>query len=459
LLDEFRDQGFVTFGSCTDGIETSARVEVTGSDVGLPVTLKDALPEERTGACDPQAVAGFDAADTRLIQMHLDAESAALHRQLVSPQSRSSGALTDTKETRFVAEFSLSPAHARSPGQANLRGQSSLLTCDATRLSYSINLERGRERFLIPEAEGGVGTDKFNLISMCLDPMYLNQVSANHLLRDAELFASAYELVELRINGETQGVYLLIENVTDSLRRRYAGLESVLRRSQPPEVKFPDEEDVGANAAALAQFDALPAPWVGLSGTDRLQLASSRVDLPRFLYYVAFNALLDNADWVDEPYFAGLEGFGPNGAETSFRVYGWDADDILEGGCDHPGSVVPDPFGLLGCAEHALELGLFGTRPGGGPAVDDEAYARYVDVLEQTSQYLTEERVRSAFRRTAADLAPFAADPRIVEAMPDWRGVADVGSALDAAVVERVASYRLRRSELLGRIRAYRASH
>jgi hypothetical protein len=67
LLDEFRDQGFVTFGSCTDGIETSARVEVTGSDVGLPVTLKDALPEERTGACDPPAVAGFDAAETRVM--------------------------------------------------------------------------------------------------------------------------------------------------------------------------------------------------------------------------------------------------------------------------------------------------------------------------------------------------------------------------------------------------------
>jgi hypothetical protein len=295
---------------------------------------------------------------------------------------------------------------------------------------------------------------------MCLDPMYMNQVAANYLMREAEMFGPAFRLVEFRIKGQTQGVYLLLENMTDTALRSRAGVASVLRRDDPVEVKFPDVEDAAAADLALAQFDALAASWSGVPGGARLEMASSRLELYRFLYYTAFNSLLENADWGDEPYFVSSSSSRAGGSQPVFRVYGWDADDILKGACDHPEAVIEDSFGLLGCAEHALELALFdGRPPGGAPAADDEVYALYVDVLERTLEYFSEAKVAAAFERTGNELKRFAVDPAITAVMPDWRNVPDAAAAIDERVEDRKAAFRERRNTLVENLAAYRESH
>lgn len=460
LVDELRTQGVVTFGHCTDGVEKETVVRSVEGGAELSLTLRDALPEEQVSSCDPELVAKFEYYPSEVVEMHVSGETQELHSQLILPESRTIDEVSATKEVILPVEFNMSSLHERSSAEVHLRGRTSLSTCDPHRLSYAVNLERGRERFFISEEERGIGTDKFTLVAMCLDPTYLNQISANALMGEMGLFSAAHKLVEFRINGESQGVYLLLENATDTFLRSYAGVVSVLRRGTPDEVKFPDDEDAMAVFDARSAFEGVTDGWADLDGAARLEAAEKAIDLRRFFYYVAFNSLLHNADWGDEPYFVGLASLRDGQPTPAFRVFAWDNDDILKGGCDHARSVADDPFALIGCAEENIELALFGVKSDDDPtAADDEVYALYVDLLEQTMEHLTEARAGDAFERTAMRLKTFAMDPHIVAAMPEWRDLEDVPAAIDAAVDEKKAAFARRRAEIAENVQIYRASH
>ena len=116
---------------------------------------------------------------------------------------------------------------------------------------------------------------------------------------------------------------------------------------------------------------------------------------------------------------------GPDGPRPFFFVNGWDPDDVLLDDCAHS-DVIEDPFGLIGCAEHALEKAVFTGSARGNEIVDDELYAMYVDALEIVVAELTEERIGALYDESAEELITFAADPAIVEVMPDWRNEDDV---------------------------------
>jgi hypothetical protein len=456
LVNEFRKQGVVTFGLCTDGASQEAVIRSVEGGAVLPLTLREALPEEQVGVCDPEQVASFEYYPTEVVEMHLSGETQEIHSTLILPESRTPERASETKDVVLSVELNMSSLHARSSAEVHLRGQSSLALCDSHRLSYAVNLEKGRERFFVAEDERGVGTDKYILVAMCLDPSYLNQVSANTLMAEMELFSAAHRLVEFRINGKSQGVYLLIENATDTFLRSYSGVMSLVRRNSPDEIKFPEDEESPEAEEALTTFETVSDGWAALNGVARLSEAEKSIDLRRFLYYVAFNSLLENADWGDEPYFVGLSSLKGGQPTPSFRVYGWDNDDILKGGCDHASAVVEDPFALIGCVEEKIERALFGVRSGEASVVDDEVYGLYVQVLEQTLEYLSEARVGDAFERTAMQLKVFATDSEIVAAMPEWKDLEDVPAAIDLAIGEKKAAFALHRAEIAENLRRYR---
>jgi hypothetical protein len=449
-LNAIRGAGFVTFGVCGDGLLTPAVVSSSESSAERALELKDALLEEQEGTCDAELVRDFSYYDTNLIELTFDDPAQReLYEEAVSQRD-------DTIE--FALSGRLSPDHGTTLVLANLRGGTSLQQCPEARMNFSIDFDGGRERFFFDESSGSVGSDEFYLTAMCLDPMYVNQLTMDRLMASLGMFVSGTRLVELRVDGETQGVYLLMEQVKEALVRSQSNLLSVLRRrNEGMEVKFPGEDDVAGQELATQQFDDMLGAAENLSGPERLQSLAPQLDLHRYMFFVAVQSVIDNADWGDEPTFFATATLGPNGTAPIFAVNGWDPDDVLLGRCAHD-DVLEDAFGMIGCAEHPLEKAIFAADRQGIEVIDDEVYALYVDALEVVLAALTEEVVNDYYDRTVEELDGFLADPAIVAVMPDWAGVEDPRAAILGLVEQRKQQFAEHRVFLAGQLETYRAS-
>lgn len=448
-LDALRQAGFVTVGVCGDGLVTPARAYA--GLASAEIELKDALVEEQTEGCDVVEVRDFEFYDTRVVELEFDdEEQRSVYDQAVDERD---------DEVTFALTARLSPDHAPTPTVANLRGGTSLSQCPSNRMNFSIDFDGGRERFFFPEASGSVGSDEFYLTAMCLDPMYVNQLAMDRLMASLGMFVSGVRLVEVRVDGSSQGVYLLMEQVKEALIRTESGLMSVVRRRNGAgDVKFPGVDDPDGQELALDDFDALRNDAEGLSGAARLEHLAPRLDLHRYMFFAAVQSAIFNADWADEPTFWATATYGPQGNAPYFQVNGWDPDDVLLGECAHD-AVLEDPFDLIGCAEHSLDKAIFGADRRAEEIVDDEVYALYVEALDVVLSHLTEERVGAFYDAAVAELTPFTQNQEIVDVMPDWRNQDDPLAAVVTLVSERKEAFAERRSHLLEGLASYRATH
>lgn len=267
---------------------------------------------------------------------------------------------------------------------AHFRGQTSL---DCVRKSVSVNLSGSDKRRVAPFAAG----DEFYLISMCKDDGYFNQVFADRLMRDMGIFPLGFRYVKLFLNGENQGVYLLLADAADSLVDRMVQPATVLRRrfdpeDEPVDVKYPND-DAGM-AFAAGQYALLMETVVNTPADQLLETLSVRMDLDGYLRWLAFNALFYNGDFVDEAYFyASRETKGA----WYFRFMGWDPDDLFSS-CHHGGKwALPDPNGLLYCAEADLDVALIRSSAVYGRYVEWVGYLAQNDLAQPKIEQVMEE--------------------------------------------------------------------
>lgn len=262
-------------------------------------------------------------------------------------------------------------ASAPMEAQAHFRGQSSL---DCARKSYTVNLTGPEQRRLAP----GAANDEFYLIGQCLDDGYFRQLFANAFYREHALFPLDHRLVELRLNGESRGAYLLLEKPDETLPGDHLALEAVIRRrfdpeDKPEDVKYP--KDPALAAQVLASYKSATSLVETEPAGSLSEALDRRVDLDRHLLYLAFQAVMKNGDYVDEAYFYGVrEGEDPT-VPLYFRPMGWDSDDLFSV-CHHQGKhATPDPHNMAFCVEGDLELGIY--------AADDlyERFAEHVETL------------------------------------------------------------------------------
>ena len=237
--------------------------------------------------------------------------------------------------------------------KVRFRGVSSLRDC-ARRKSMKVNL-RGRGRFRL--APGSAG-DEFLLISMCYDDRYVKSKLVFSLAKRLGAFPHAARYVRVLIENplvgsvrrektpwrdddddadvkkkkktpvlENEGLYLLVDDPVSSLERRFARVETVVRRRNDakrsrepgkgtPEVKRPksDEKRGLRNQAALRRYDRL-ARVAGTCATSRRTAAAAdgglpcyealdeRLDLEQYFRWTALMTLVGSGDHVDETWF------------------------------------------------------------------------------------------------------------------------------------------------------------
>jgi hypothetical protein len=398
-VESFRD-AFHELGLCGVPLEgREAELTLQGQDRGLVVELEGGAPEDRspslTASCSAQAVLDGPRPYPEVIDFELTPAEWAVYQQRLATGSEDDFALS-------VRVWDDGPAGVAS---AHLRGQASFW-CE--RRNYTLDLATNAKRHWLP----GAATDELYLLSMCLDDRYVRAYTVYQLYARLGVFPLKFRFVELRLNGQSRGVYLLLEKASEALVDHDARVRAVIRRgfyggSTYPDVKYTTTTVPEAEAAYASLLSDLALP----TGEALSAALDDRVDSRGYLALLAMNSLLQNGDYVDESWLSSTEHLHADGTIGDWYAFvGWDPDDAFSS-CHYGGAYAyADPYALAYCAEAEIdELVL----------QDAVTYARYVDVLEALSSEITPAVFDDAADATAADLSYYLQQPGIAAAMTE----------------------------------------
>ena len=432
-------QGLHSLGACT-GLKPDEPVTLTTTEgASWPFVLPEGPGELEEMDCNAEAIAALQHDFPGTVEF------------LFSPQEREiyDGKVSDKDQKDFTLQVRLGDAPPVA-ATAHLRGQTSL---DCARKSYTVNLKGDHGRHILP----GSATDEFYLISMCKDDRYFQQYLANVLAAPQGLFPLQFGLVELFVEGETKGVYLLLEKTKEALLEDHSRVYSVIRRRFDPGETSPDllHPATGTiDGPAGAAYFALAEIGGSFTGEALLTEMNRHMDFDQFLRILAFQTLLGNGDYVDEVIFYSTEAVRSGGKREWFQAMAWDMDDLFSA-CHHSGKhAIVDPHEILYCAEGNIEKAVMG---------DPLVYARFVGLLEELmSEQITEAAVDAGLEQTAAALLPFFDDPAICAAMtvlvernPEAIDPAVARADIQAHMDTLRGQYAARRDKLATRIKAY----
>ncbi len=133
--------------------------------------------------------------------------------------------LREESRTDFSLSIRIGVGEELLPARAHFRGHT---TFSCERRNYTLNLNGMRPRNAL---EGSV-TDEFFLLSLCFDDRYVRQHTVLQIWKQLGLFPFEFRYVELTIDGESRGVYLLVEKL-DRLRIAEETSTSSTRRQAP----------------------------------------------------------------------------------------------------------------------------------------------------------------------------------------------------------------------------------
>jgi len=359
--------------------------------------------------------------------------------------------LQDPKRTDFSLSVRMGEGLEPLAATAHFRGQSSY-RCE--RKNYTLNLQGRRPGSVLTDS----ATDEFFLLSLCKDDYYVRQHTVLQLWTKLGLFPLDFRYVELTIEGESRGVYLLVEKL-DRLRIVDDELLAVLRRgSRRGQTHVELKYSHGTVKSPAADYNTFTQSLSGLSGTELLAAFRERMDVDQYLLWVATNTLLRNGDSVDELWLLVQDHVDPRGRRSHYyRFAGWDPEDIFKP-CHFEGrNAFVDPNGLVYCAEAEWDHYLFS---------DPLCYEYYIDILEDVIENrLTEAMFQAACERTGNELSRFLSRPQVSAAMieliatnPQTIEPAVAKAEIQKALQELLFNFSRERVKLVERIAAYRDS-
>lgn len=392
-LDAVDDAGLALLGFCDPGTDLELSLTV-GDRVISSFGLGDAAVEHILAECTPPDALAAGPAPTPVVEFTFSDDERAIYDQFHAANN----------ESDFFGSFRLAPETVSAPMEAKFRGQSSGA---CVRKNFGVNLDGSDLRHVI----AGTGADEFDLISMCLDEYYVNQTNADALLAEFGLWRLAFDLIELRIDGVSQGIYLYIEDAAEEVEREVSRARALIRRrtdidNKPAETKWSFDDD---DAAALNRYNAWVSTVESLEQTALIEHLEATLDLDQYLEWIALMSLLQNGDYIDEVFFIAEETTAADGSVADFyTIQTWDPDDIFSD-CHHGGRfAIVDDNGLLYCAEARIDHAIFAE-----PLI----YARYVDVLEAMLAELDVERFSARAQATRDELVTFLEDNEVRAAM------------------------------------------
>lgn len=299
-----------------------------------------------------------------------------------------------------------------------VRGKSAL---DFRRKSYAVFLH---EPVLIENRYGTHAKQltRFKLIALAQDYTYIENRIAFGILEEAGLMPLFFKFVEFRINGATQGVYMLIEDPEQYYLEN--GSEYIIRRGYNHGIDdaayFPAARFI-AEEAYQKRFLEIYQSLARFDGDELFSYIAARLDTEQYFFKMGIDYLLKNGDYTDEVYlYAQVE------RDTiRYKLIPWDYDDIFR---EQPHEVgvawgtgtiygkrtyasvqdIIDEIGekLIFSIEDDLDYTI---------AMDTVLYRAYTSALKRLTGILDGNLLDRVFAETESELATFYAAPSVID--------------------------------------------
>lgn len=319
--------------------------------------------------------------------------------------SRDTSYTIDEADMKFTLDKqSLDLDEIRTRGKSALRFQ---------RKSFTVKL---KESITLSSIDGSKikNLSRFKLISMAMDYTYIENRIGLGILDEQELMPLFYRYVELKINGSTQGIYMLIEDPEKYYEEH--GSEYILRRSyynsiidseyEPSFHSIPRED-------YETRFKEIYSKLTLLQGEALYEALNQRLDLEQYFRKMGIDYLLQNGDYTDELYLYALV----QQDQIRFSIIPWDYDDLFR---NYPHEVgitwgTGHLFGDRYYATHQDILDEIGDKMifsieddlDYAIAMDPYLYERYETCLAAMIEKMAPEDLDALFEQVKYELLPF----------------------------------------------------
>ncbi len=225
--------------------------------------------------------------------------------------------------------------------EANLKVYSEGQLTDEEQVSVSTrgqsSLKFPRKNFAVKalkEADGEskklkVGGIKSKSITMSASPedlLFVKNSIGYSLLKAIGIHSLKTQFAEVKLNGVSQGLYMLTENQTDNLMKEQDA-EIVIRRRYNDALEVKDAKKELSEADILkyqATLKSVHKSIREMQGSHLIATLEKNLNLKNYLKWLAFNYIVKNGDYSDEIYFYGKKNAA---GEIYFDVSPWDMDD------------------------------------------------------------------------------------------------------------------------------------
>ena len=281
--------------------------------------------------------------------------------------------------------------------EVSTRGQTTLFY---RRKSYSFDLQSEAS------FHHGKKTKKFKrfyLLGLSMDRNYANNRLAFEMMETSELFHLFYAYCDLRINGQSEGVCMILERPEDwAMKRKDSPL--LIRRgynNSMDKFKAGNTADKEMIKKYRANFREIYRSLDKYEGEELYRTISAWLETDVYMKWLAFNYFIRNGDYTDEVYF-----FVDPGT-VKFNVIPWDYDDVFSAapheGYEESRKITGDK--LFFSAEDLLDKKI---------VTDPYLYKMYLVQFEELLNELSPDVLKHIFEKTYAELYPYYSNDEII---------------------------------------------
>lgn len=283
------------------------------------------------------------------------------------------------------------------PEEINTRGQSTLYF---KRKSYSFSL---KSEASFRHGERTESLKKFFVLSLSMDKNYCSNRLAFEMMEASQFFDLFYSFCELQINGQSEGICMVIERPEDwAMKKKDSPL--LIRRGYNntiDKIKTGKKTERGEAKKYRSYFRQIYRSLNKYEGEELYKTLSNWLDMDVYMKWLAFNFFVRNGDYTDEVYFFVDPGI------MKFSIIPWDYDDLFSA-TPHEGNV--ESRKLLGDKLFFSTEDLLDKKI----VTDPYLYKIYLIQFGELMNQLSTDVLKRVFENTYADLYPYYSNNEII---------------------------------------------
>ena len=244
---------------------------------------------------------------------------------------------------------------------------------------------------------------KFFVLSLSMDRNYANNHLAFEMMETSGIFHLFYTFGEMRINGQSEGICMIVERPEDWAMKKKDSPVLIRRgyNNNIDKLKADNDADKEVIKEYRKNFVQIYQSVNKYKGEELYNSISTLLETDDYMKWLAFNFFVRNGDYTDEVYLY----VHPD--SKKFRIIPWDYDDIFSLG-PHEGfeesrKLIGDK--LFFSTEDQLDKKI---------VADPYMYKMYLVQFEELMNELSPDVLKSVFEKTYAELYPYYSHEEII---------------------------------------------